>query len=104
MSDRGIKKWAPYKALIEQEPAIVSMNKVRSKVDKPILSEDQMEAINEILVNYQGEELIATIYKNGELITKEIIIKKIDPYERKIFLVERGSISLSDLVGLKRKF
>jgi len=101
MSDRGMKKWAAYKALIEQEPKNLQMEINRTKCDKPILSEESQESINEILTNYNGEELIVTIYKNGFITEKNIVIKKIDPYERKLILKDCSIISLDSIVGLK---
>ena len=103
MSDRGMKKWAPYKSLVEQDPALMEMRKNRTKIDRPKISSEEAEAINEILINYQGEVLIVSLYKNGEILEQEITIKRIDPYERKLILTNRKIINLHDVVGLKRK-
>lgn len=102
MSDRGMKKWAPYKSLIEHDPAINKMKKDNEKISKPRLSGDEAEEINEILQNYSGETLLITVFKNGELIKIETEIKKIDPYEHKLILPNRKSIYLKDVVGLER--
>lgn len=102
MSDRGMKKWAPYKALVEQEEAI---NKARSKeefVEKPILSEDQMEEINNILVNYAGEILEIKIYKNKHIYRFVSKIHNIDVYEKKLIIEDRRAIYFKDLVSIKR--
>ena len=100
MSDRGIKKWAPYKSLIEQDPAILEMQRNRNKVDKPIISNEMAEEINEILTNYHGEMLNIKVYKNGEIIYIKTTLSKIDPYERKLVTPERKSIYLKDVVGI----
>ena len=104
MSDRGMKKWAPYKSLIEQDPALLQMEKNRERKPKPIISEEVAEDINEILTNYHGENLLFKIYKNGEIIELESTIIKIDPYERKLILQEHKIIYLKDLVGLSRVY
>ena len=57
MSERGMKKWAPYKSLNEQEHYLNKLHKDNEKVEKPKISSDAAEEINEILVNYHGEEL-----------------------------------------------
>ena len=56
MSDRGMKKWAPYKSLIEQDVYLNKMKKEKEKISKPIISSEEAENINEILTNYHGEE------------------------------------------------
>lgn len=102
MSDRGIKKWAPYKSLIEQDPAIIEMQRKRNKVEKPLISSEVAEEINEILTNYHGETLIIKIYKNGEISEVETVISKIDPYERCLILPDRHRIYLKDVIGLSK--
>jgi len=102
MSDRGMKKWAPYKSLIEQDPALLEMEHKRKKVDRPIVSEDVAEEINEILTNYNGETLLIKIYKNGYISEVETTIAKIDPVERRLILPDRKNIYLKDIVGLSK--
>lgn len=102
MSDRGIKKWAPYKSLIEQDPAILEMQRKREKVAKPIISSEVAEDINEILTTYHGEMLLIKIYKNGEIHEIETTLTKIDPYERCLILPDRHRIYLKDVIGVSR--
>ena len=52
MSDRGMKKWAPYKSLPEQDPHLINTKKNKTKIDKPLISSEEAEVINEILSNY----------------------------------------------------
>ena len=103
MSDRGMKKWAPYKSLVEHDPAINKAIDKTKKIEKPKISNEEAEAINEILQTYNGEVLIITTFKNGELIKTETSLNKIDPYEHKLILPNRKSISLHDVVGIERK-
>ena len=81
---RGMKKWAPYKTLTEQYEKLYELRKDKVKIEKPKISIDRAEEINEILVNYQGEELIFTIYKKGEIIKFTSPILKIDINNRMI--------------------
>ena len=48
MSDRGMKKWAPYKSLIEQTDSSRELDSRSDKVDKPTLIPDEEERINYI--------------------------------------------------------
>ena len=102
MSERGMKKWAPYKSLIEQEKYLKKAHQDNNVVKKPTLSSDEAEYINEILVNYHGEELEITFWRNDKLNTVSTILVKIDPINKKIVLPERKTIYFSELISLER--
>ena len=102
MSERGMKKWAPYKSLIEQERYLKKAHQDNKVVKKPTLSSDEAEYINEILVNYHGEELEITFWRNDKLNTMSTILVKIDPVNKKIILPERKTIYFSELISLER--
>jgi len=101
MSDRGMKKWAPYKTLNEQWSTLEELHKNEERVEKPTISNEVAEEINDKLVNYNGEELEFYYYKNGRILKEKSTIKKIDAMERKIYLTNGVKILLKDLVGLK---
>lgn len=67
MRDRGMVKWAPYKSLIEQEDFMGNMKKARKKIEKPKNCGDKAEYINNLLMNYHGQEVTITIYNDGVL-------------------------------------
>ena len=102
MSERGMKKWAPYKSLNEQENYLNKLHKDNEKVEKPRISSDAAEEINEILVNYHGEELLITFFRNNRVQTISTVIKKIDAENKKIVLPDRKTIYFTELVGLER--
>ena len=102
MSERGMKKWAPYKSLVEQEKYLKKAQDDNQKVSRPTISSDEAEIINEILVNYQGEELIITYWRNEKINTVSSILKKIDIGNKKIVLPERKTIYFSELINLER--
>ena len=102
MSERGMKKWAPYKSLNEQERYLNKLHKDNEKVEKPTISADEAEEINEILVNYNGEKLIVTFYKDYKIQSINSAIKKIDVVNKKIVLPDRKTIYFTELIGLKR--
>ena len=101
MSDRGMKKWNAYKSLPEHDPAIRGTIGERYKVPRPVISSEEAEMINEILVNYNGELLDIEYYRNEELLNVTDTIKKIDTLSRKIQLSSGVRISLNELTGLK---
>ena len=102
MSERGMKKWAPYKSLIEQEKYLKKASQKNEKQERPQISSDEAENINEILVNYHGEELEITYWKNEKINTISSILVKIDPENKKIVLPERRTIYFKELISLAR--
>ena len=102
MSERGMKKWAPYKSLIEQEKYLKKASQKNEKQERPQISSDEAENINEILVNYHGEELEITYWKNEKINTISSILVKIDPENKKIVLPERRTIYFKELIRLER--
>lgn len=102
MSERGMKKWAPYKSLPEQEKYLRKLKEDQEKVSRPVMSSDEAEEINEILVNYSGEEIIITYWRNEKINTISSIFKKIDVDNKKIVLPDRKTIYFHELIKLER--
>lgn len=103
MSERGMKKWAPYKSLIEQEKYLKKASQNNEKQVRPQISSDAAEEINEILVNYHGEEVEISYWRNEKINTISTILSKIDGVNKKIVLSERRTIYFKELISIKRK-
>ena len=101
MSDRGMKKWAPYKTLEDQWSTLDNLYKSEEKVEKPLISNEVAEEINDKLVNYQGQEYEFYYYKNGRILKEKSTIKKIDAFNRNLLLTNGIKIYLRDLIGIK---
>ena len=68
MSDRGMKKWAPFSSLIEQATCLEQMKYERNKIEKPELTQDQIEKIDHALQTYQkGQVVKIKFYSDGYL-------------------------------------
>ena len=102
MSERGMKKWAPYKSLPEQEKYLRKLKEDQEKVSRPVMSSDEAEEINEILGNYAGEEILITYWRNDKINTVSSIFKKIDVDNKKIVLPDRKTIYFHELIKLER--
>lgn len=101
MSDRGMKKWAPYKTLEDQWTTLDRLHASEEKVEKPKISNEVAEEINDKLVNYQGQEYEFFYYKNGRILKEKSTIKKIDAFNRKLILDNNIIIYLKDLIGVR---
>ena len=102
MSERGMKKWAPYKSLIEQEKYLKKSHDKNNKQVRPQISSDEAEEINEILVNYHGEELQISYWRNEQINVISTILVKIDPVNKKIVPPNRKTIYFNELIDIKR--
>lgn len=101
MSDRGMKKWAPFSSLIEQATCLEQMKYERNKIAKPILTIDQMEKIEYALQNYQKGQIIKIkFYNDGYLYEIETSIKKID-IENRCLILEQGKLRFDNLIDIE---
>jgi hypothetical protein len=100
MSDRGMKKWAPYASLIEQKGTINMMKKERSKIKKPLLSQEQASLINDILLKSNGKSLIIRFYEQGFIYEDRFFVKKIDLDHKKL-ICDRHTIDFNQLLNLE---
>lgn len=100
MSDRGMKKWAPFSSLIEQATCLEEMKYQRNKIDKPILTDDQMEKINYVLQTYQkGQTVKIKFYNDGYLYFLETQIKRIDLENRQLLLTN-GKLKFENILDI----
>lgn len=81
-ADRGMMKWMPYQSLIEQSSILGGLLHEKGKRPKPLISSDQAEQINEILIHYHGEIVQATYWINGYSFEERGPIDRIDAKQR----------------------
>ena len=69
MQDRGYIKWAPFNSLISDKLVINEILKKKNIKDKPILSEDQIEFLNEKIFEAYTNHLKVNlfIYKKQQI-------------------------------------
>lgn len=97
---RKMVKWAPFVSLKEQTIYLNRLKQERLKVERPLLSEDEMSSINETLVNYDGRPLLITYYDRGYIKDLRTCIKKIDATNRKVVTTDL-TINFDDLIRLE---
>lgn len=101
MSERGMMKWISYKSLSEQERYLNEMLSKKQMIDKPKISDDKAEEINDILCSYSGEEVALLFYSSGRIKESRGTIKIIDGIYK---FVEMNDIRIpfSSIVNLER--
>lgn len=102
MSDRGMKKWAPFSSLIEQSTCLEQMRYEKNKISKPLISNERAEKINNVLVRYQGQEVEIKYFYDGYIYLIVTTIKRIDKENRKLIL-ENGPLYFRDIIDLNSK-
>lgn len=88
MIDRGIIKWQPFNSCFSRDNIINDINNVRNKKNLPILSEDQINIIEEKIKESYFLKLNTTIefFYNGDIKIIKGIINSINLQEKKICL------------------
>ena len=101
MSDRGMKKWAPYSSLIEQATCLEEMKYERNKIAKPILSDDQKEKINFVLQSYRKDQIVRIkFFNDGYLYFISTTIRRID-LENKKLVLENGKLDFTNIIDIE---
>lgn len=101
MSDRGMKKWAPFSSLIEQATCLEAMKYERNKIPKPVLTDDQIEKINYVLTSYKrGQTVKIRFYNDGYLYEIETQIKRID-LENQRLILEHGKLDYNQIIDIE---
>ena len=67
MSDRGMKKWLPYKSLTEQGGYLSEIIARKSVEEQPIPMEDEAEKIDSFLRNYADGEIELRYFTSGHV-------------------------------------
>ena len=62
MLDRGYIKWAPFNSVINSSTIINELEKDKNRINKPTLSEDQIEFLNEKIFEVYTNHLKINLY------------------------------------------
>jgi hypothetical protein len=105
---RGKIKWQPMATIPEQYEQIAQMIEDQDKIEKPLLSEEQLQSINETVTNKINKQLIADIsyWKDGYIYTVQCYIKKVDEIYKTMTVIEldkqkQKQIELGYIVSVK---
>jgi len=106
---RGMVKWQPFKTMPEQYERLEQYVEDQNKIEKPLLSDDQLYELNETLMfkMLNDPEVIISYYESGYIKNIEGYIRKVDDYEQMLYLDEGNGlsrISLMDIVEIRLGF
>lgn len=70
MQDRNYSKWAPFNSLFDDKKIMHEINNKKQNIDKPTLSDDQIEFLNEKIFEAYTNHIKVNlfIYKNQQII------------------------------------
>ncbi|MEN8648301.1 YolD-like family protein [Bacillus cereus group sp. BceL062] len=87
---RGMVKWTPFAAMPEQFAGIREIFKEKTKVERPTLTQDEQELIENMLLCslLSEEEIMITYYESGFLLTNYITVVDIDPLNKSIICTD----------------
>jgi hypothetical protein len=99
MSERGMKKWAPYASLIEQKNTIQAMRQQRNKQTKPRLSQEAAEALNFAIQHCVGKTIKVRFFYQHTIYVETFLVIKRDE-DNKRLVCEEFSIPYKDLLEI----
>ena len=106
MKERGMVKWQPFASLPEQGDYINKLIYKMNKIERPILSEDKLNELNQTLFRcYENKEMIRLeYYFDGYIYIVEGIIVKIDTIKKNIIMEnnnKREKFSVVNIIDIE---
>src|SRR6478752_8646337 len=108
MEHRGMKKWRPFATMPEQYIGLKEMINKQSEVAQPVLTEEQMEQINFILIEalHTNKQVYLTYYKRGQCITETGFIQFVDSLGDLFIFIDdvfelKNKMRLSELIDVR---
>ena len=98
---RGMKKWNAYKTLEEQFEDLDNLYQKEKYLQKPTISEDEIEQINYALTSYDGQKISIRYYRGGQIFEIKTYIKKIDAQHRRLILHDEEVIRFDELLHVE---
>lgn len=86
--DRGMIKWQPFNSIIPSKQMIKDILTEKTKIKKPLLSDEQIQDIENKLIEcyYEKVPIKINYYFQGNILATKGVIKKIDFTYHKIYL------------------
>lgn len=104
---RGMVKWTPFAAMPEQFAGIHEIIKEKNKVTRPILTDDEKELIENMLLCslLSEEEILIIYYEDGYLLSSYMTVVDIDPSNSSVICTDtfynKIKLQFSNIIGVK---
>ncbi|EMW0391241.1 YolD-like family protein [Bacillus cereus] len=104
---RGMVKWAPFAALTPQFEGIREIIREQHKVTRPILTTEEKERIENMLVCslVSEEEIMITYYEDGYLLTSYMTVVDIAPSNSAVICTDafynKMKLQFSNIIDVK---
>ncbi|AZJ24173.1 YolD-like family protein (plasmid) [Bacillus wiedmannii bv. thuringiensis] len=104
---RGMVKWSPFAAMPEQFAGIREIIKEKNKVTRPILTDDEKELIENMLLCslLSEEEILITYYEDGYFLSSYMTVVDIDPSNSAVICTDafynKIKLQFSNIIGVK---
>ncbi|PEW74453.1 3-oxoacyl-ACP synthase [Bacillus thuringiensis] len=104
---RGMVKFTPFAAIPEQFAGIREIIKEKNKVTRPILTDEEKELIENMLLCslLSEEEILITYYEDGYLLSSYMTVVDIDPSSSAVICTDafynKIKLQFSNIIGVK---
>lgn len=100
--ERGIIKWAPFSSLIGQKQMIEKLINEKNKINKPKLSQEQIEQNEKLLIEafYEKVKINIEYFKEGFILSTTTTITHIDYTFKKIYLNNKKILLFSQIIKI----
>lgn len=102
MINRDIIKWQPFDSLVSSQKMINSIVNEKAKINKPILSSDQLNQLNDLIIEYFYEQIniIIKYYKNNNIYKTTGIIIDLNQSNKTITLNTNVKLHISQILQI----
>lgn len=100
--DRGIIKWAPFDALVGYGAMIGELKRRLHKSEKPLLSDDQYEELNQKmnLSMVHNLDIVISYYHDGYIRHSFGKVKRLDMISKTLIMTHAEKIPLYDILEI----
>ena len=105
MLDRGMIKWAPFASVINGNEVIREIEEEKARIEKPSLSEEQIESLeHDLIESYNNSHIVDVIfYKQYHIYKITGIITKLDGATKKITINNNKTLFFSNILAIIKK-
>lgn len=102
MINRDIINWQPFDSLVSSQKMINSIVNEKAKINKPILSSDQLNQLNDLIIEYFYEQIniIIKYYKNNNIYKTAGIIIDLNQSNKTITLNTNVKLHISQILQI----